>query len=221
VHRAATGCLADFEGVLPNLVGLGGEDVSANGNAAVAADPARGAFFIADQHLGANATSGTTAIGLFRTTQTTLLSTVACPAGTQGAAQAANCWPQRVLVNPLPDPMNQYEQEYPSVIVDQRATGVGAGDVYVTGTEFDSNASTSRTWMVACRNNLSLCSAPVLVSGSDSDTALSNVQVRPDGSITVTYVEPESGVKALYSERPNGAGRQDCGFVVLPSNPTF
>jgi len=34
-------------------------------------------------------------------------------------------------------------------------------------------------------------------------------------------IEPESGVKALYSERPNGAGRQDCGFVVLPSNPTF
>ncbi|HZY59702.1 MAG TPA: hypothetical protein VFE56_08070 [Candidatus Binataceae bacterium] len=188
VHRAPGGCLANLEGVLPNLVGLGGEAVSANGNAAVAADPVHSAFFVADQHLGANATSGTTAIGLFRTSRANLLSTAVCPAGTQSSAQAASCWPQRVLVNPLPEPMNQYEQEYPSVTVDQRAAGVGAGDVYVTATEFDNNADTSRTWLVACRNNLSLCSAPVLVSGSDPDTAFSNVQVRPDGSVTVTYV---------------------------------
>jgi hypothetical protein len=188
VHRASTGCLANFEGVPPNLVGLGGEAVSANGNPAVTADPAHGAFFIADQHEGANATSGTTAIGLFRTSRANLLSAAVCAAGTQSPAQAAACWPQRVLVNPLPSPMSQYEQEYPSVIVDQRTTGLGAGDVYVTGTEFDSNANTSRTWLVACKNNLSLCSAPVLVSGSDPDTAFSNVQVRPDGSVTVTYL---------------------------------
>src|SRR5262249_52454513 len=59
-NRLGAGCLPTFEGVLPNLVGLHGEAVSAEGGPMVAADPARSAFFIADQHLGANNTSGTT-----------------------------------------------------------------------------------------------------------------------------------------------------------------
>src|SRR5260370_37839393 len=85
VHRVPGGCLANWEGVLPSLVGLGGEAVSANGNAAVAADPVHSAFFVADQHLGANATSGTTAIGLFRTSSANLLSAAVCAAGTQSS----------------------------------------------------------------------------------------------------------------------------------------
>lgn len=159
----------------------------------VAADPARGAFFIADEHLGSNASGGTTAIGLFRTTKTNLLSTVVCPSGTHSSAQAAACWPARTLVNPLPSPMTDFQQEFPSLAVDQRASGTGAGDVYVTGTEFDAKAEISRTWLVACKNNLSLCSAPVFISGTDSDTALSDVQVRPDGGITVTFISIPTG----------------------------
>ncbi len=189
VHRGTTGCSPAFEGALPALVGLSGETDSTIGNGAVAADPARGAFFIADQHLGSNSSGGTTAIGLFRTTNANLLNTGTCPAGTQNSSQAATCWPTRILVNPLPQPGIQFQQEYPSLAVDRRGSGTGASDVYVTGTEFDMGAGTSRTWLVACKNNLSVCSSPVFISGSDASTALSNVQVRPDGVITTTYVD--------------------------------
>jgi hypothetical protein len=188
VHRATTGCAPTFEGALPNLVGLSGEAVSADGNPVVAADPARAAFFIADQHLGSNGSSGTTAIGLFRTTSASLLSAATCPGGTHNAAQAASCWPQRVLVNPLPNPMGGYQQEMPSLAVDQRAAGVGAGDLYLTATEFDFNSNTSRSWLVACKNNLSVCSAPTFITGYDLNTTFTNVQVRPDGRITITYL---------------------------------
>ena len=44
--------------------------------------------------------------------------------------------------------------------VDQRAAGVGAGDIYLTATEFDFNSNVSRSWLAACKNNLSVCSAP-------------------------------------------------------------
>ena len=84
--------------------------------------------------------------------------------------------------------MENLEQENPSITVDQRAVGLGAGDIYLTATEFDFNSRVSRSWLVACKNNLSVCSAPIYVSGFDLNTTFTNVQVRPDGGITVSYL---------------------------------
>jgi len=203
VHRAATGCAPTFEGVLPNLVGLNGEAVSADGNPVVAADPVRAAFFIADQPSGIDCVFGHHGDRTLSTTRANLLSAVTCPAGTHNAAQAASCWPQRVLVNPLPNPMASYEQENPSMAVDQRASGVGAGDIYLTATEFDFNSRVSRSWLVACKNNLGVCSAPTFITGFDLSTTFTNVQVRPDGgSLSPILHKPTSVTRSTSSSFP-------------------
>ena len=218
-HRTSTGCSPAFEGALPDLMGLSGEADSGDGGAVVAADPARGAFFIADQHLGSNNIGGTTAIGVFRTTSANLVSTAVCPSGTHTSAQAAACWPARRLINPLPKPMIQFSQEFPSLAVDSRTAGLGAGDVYITGTEFDAGEDTSRTWLVACTNNLGLCSSPVFISGSDSNTLFSDVHVRPDGGITVSYVDEVFSPSTVFDIRYTACQPGGAPFTPVCSPP--
>jgi hypothetical protein len=95
VSRGAD-CAAEFEGGLPRIDGLTGF-----GNAVVAADPARDAFFIADVRLA----EGNPNVGVVRSSATTLLHPTACPPGTHSAAQAAtpptlHSSPARILLRP-------------------------------------------------------------------------------------------------------------------------
>jgi len=188
VHTAAAGCAPAFEGILPDLVGLSGEAVFGEGEPVVVAAAAHGNAFMADMRFGSNASGGTTAIGLFRAPKANLLNTVNCPPGTHTTAQAKTCWPLGKLINPLPNPMRQYEQDSPGLAYDDASGHPGAGNAYVTGTEFDFNADTSRIWLVACTSGLT-CSSPVMISGGDTAAQFSYVQVRPDGGITITYVQ--------------------------------
>jgi hypothetical protein len=196
VHTAATGCAPAFEGMLPDLVGLSGETVFSEGEPVVVTGAAHGSAFIADMRFGSNASGATTAIGLFRGPRANLLNTVNCPPGTHTAAQAKTCWPLGKLINPLPDPMRQYEQDSPGLAYDDASGHPGEGNAYVTGTEFDFNAETSRIWLVACSSGLT-CSSPVLISGGDTAAQFSYVQVRPDGGITITYVQSPSNSSAV------------------------
>ena len=188
VHTATTGCAPAFQGALPDITpGLFGETDSGNGLPVVVADPVRNFVYMADLHSGSGANSGTTAIGLFRSLKAGLLNPAVCPAGTHTSAQAKTCWPLSKLINPLPGPFNPYQQDLPSLAVDIRAAGVGAANVYVSGTEFDFTTNTSKVWLVACTHFFS-CSSPVVVSGSDTAAQFSNVQVRPDGGVTLSYI---------------------------------
>jgi hypothetical protein len=185
IQRANADCAPEAEGGLPALANpnTAGAQLLGGGDPVVAADPARDVFFMADLRFDDTAT----AIGIFRTTAANLMSTTTCPTGTHTANQAAACWPQHRLLATKPAPMQQYFQDKPHVTVDERASGTGAGRVYVTGTLFDMVASTSRIWIIACTNDLSSCSSPAFVSGSDMQTQMSHVSVRPDGGITVSY----------------------------------
>jgi hypothetical protein len=174
-------CAPEVEGGLPAVAAF---DDRGLGNPVVAADPARDAIFMADLRLTFDDRIG---IGVFRTTAATLLSSSACPNGTHTNAQASTCWPKRRLLNPV-DYLDQQPQDKPHLAVDERASGTGAGDVYVTATQFDFGTSASEIWLVACRNDLSACSAPTIISGSDPDTQFSHVAVRPEGGITITYI---------------------------------
>lgn len=49
------------------------------------------------------------------------------------------------------------------------------------------------TVLTACTNSLSACSQTPIISGSDLRTQAAHVRVRPDGGVTVSYVNIAEG----------------------------
>jgi len=188
VQRSGT-CAPTFEGGAPTLPDPlhAGAILFGGGDPVVRADAARGAVFEADLRFNF-VSGGTTAITVQRTTVANLNNTVNCPGGTQNTGAAARtCWPTGVVVNPLPLTFAAFFNDKPHMTVDGRPFGIGAGNVYVTWTEFDFFTSFSRILMAVCTNSLSACSAATVISDNDLATQFSHVSVRPDGGVTVTY----------------------------------
>ncbi|MGA3040758.1 MAG: hypothetical protein ABSF54_08225, partial [Bryobacteraceae bacterium] len=179
VHRAAAAdCSVQFEGGLPAIAYQGGTTLGV-GDAAVAADPTRRAFFMADMRFGSAA-----GIGLFRASAANLLNPANCPGGTHLETQAASCWTQTppVLVNPVAQPY--FNSEF-NLAVDERASGTGAGDVYLAANTYITSMSAYAVVVMACANATLSCSPMVTLSTAGS---LPYVQVRQDGLITISYL---------------------------------
>ncbi len=208
LQTAGAALLPQFEGALPLVLDpLGAGNLAGGGEPVVAADPARNMFFMADLRFD----SSTTGIGLFSTTRANLLNTAVCPNGTHTAAQAATCWPKGLVVNPLPSFSSQaYFQDKPHIAVDERATGTGAGNVYVAGVEFDFFNFFSRVWLVSCNNALTACSSPVIISGGDTATQFPHIAVRPDGNVTVSYVNFDAAADIKFVR---------CAVLAAPFTP--
>lgn len=198
VHRSSTAdCSVQFEGGLPSFTFQGNTEMG-TGNAVVAADPHRDAFYMADVRFGSASTGG---VALFRASAAALLNSAHCPSGTHTAAQAASCWtatpPVLLFAQPVFDSVN----DLPSLAVDQRATGTGAGNVYVAVEQFDFSTYSSSIALVACTPGLS-CSAPATVSAAASTAAaFPYVQVRADGLVTVSFVNanPDGSDSILFA----------------------
>src|SRR5262249_5745687 len=128
----------------------------------------------------------TAGIGLFRASAASLLNPGICAAGTHLQSQAANCWMQTppVLVNPVASPF--YLQQF-GLAVDERATGTGAGDVYLAVNGYRGTQNPNAVFVVACSNATLQCSAPAMIDELN-DSGFPYVQVRPDGVITVSYI---------------------------------
>ena len=184
VHRSASGdCSVQFEGGLPSFKAQGNTEMG-TGNAVVAADPYRDAFYMADVRFGAASTGG---VALFRATGSTLLNPAACPNGTHTAAQAASCWMATPPVLLFAQPVYESVNDLPSIAVDQRKTGTGTGNVYVAVEQFDYSTYTSSIAVTVCTPSLS-CSGAVTVSGTNTGAAFPYVQVRSDGLAGVSFV---------------------------------
>jgi len=184
-------CVPDFEGGLPFIVSsLTGEKLLGGGVAGVAADPARGAVFIADLRIGLSAS----AVGLFRSTAAILDDPTACPNGTHNLAAAQTCWPVHAEVNPIGG-----SDIAEGLAVDPRPLGsaTGAGDVYVV-LDIDTGTSVVEG-LAVCTNSLSACSPAVVISGSDTAPASVQGGIRPDiaehpaGGVTLTYENVNTG----------------------------
>lgn len=162
-------CSVQFEGGLPsfnNTLGLG--------TTSVVADPARGAFFAADNRfLDGGA--------IFRAAAADLLNPAKCPHGTHNETQAESCWMQ---TPPVQIAAHFQEGINPILAVDERSSGTGAGDVYLVG-------EGPSVFIVACTNLLN-CSS-MLTIDSDDNYNDPFVQVRPDGVITISYMQSTSG----------------------------
>ena len=224
VHRAsATDCTAQFEGGLPPIVSNGATYLG-NGGVAIAADPRRDAFFVADLRFGA--TDNVSAIGLFRAASTTLLNAALCPNGTHTAAQATSCWEATPAVVLAPNPPGSLTAtlDFPSLVVDERPAnaGVGAGDVYVAFEKF--NVTAGGITLIACTNAALSCSTPITISSGSPEfgSVDAHVQVRPDGNVTVTYVDQNSAPSNVIHFvicKPNGAPKAPvCSVPMLVAN---
>ena len=216
IQRSNSNCAADSEGGLPAIQTLN-DLFSPFGSPVIAADPVRNTFFASDLRIG-NTTS-LTGFGVLRTTAATLLSTTACPSGTQ--TNSATCWPTgNVVTN---ENIFNFNLTDPVVAVDPRSTGTGAGDVYVVGSveNLTPFPPTRSVMLAACTNAQLSCSNSVTVSGSDSFAGNSWVQVRPDGGITVTYINTTFGGFFPYSIKfvnctPQGAPKTPvCSTPIL------
>jgi hypothetical protein len=184
VHRSTTpDCSVQFEGGLPPFQFQGDMFVGTNaqgGGPLVVADSARNAFFAADGRTGNN----NAGIGLFRAAAADLLNPAKCPNGTHTVAQATSCWMQTppAFLDSLPA---SEEAGEPFLAVDERATGAGAGDVYVLYGNDPSPLS-----IVACTNSLN-CGAAALIPVPANTINLPysgvDVHVTPTGLITVSF----------------------------------
>lgn len=172
IERANSNCTPDSEGALPPISGF-----ESAGNPMVIADPAHDAFFAADLRFGVFS-----AVGLLKAAVSTLLNGSNCPNGIQ--QNPVTCWDSAQLIGI--DEANIFLFN-PAVAVDQRTSGQGAGDVYVVVTQEQNDAR--QIFLTACTNSLSSCGSSVLVSGQDQNASFPWVQVRPDGGITISYLQ--------------------------------
>lgn len=201
-------CAAELEGGSPVLDDplAPGTDLFGSGDPVIAANPGRGTFFMADFHLNET----TTAVGVFRSTASLLLDTADCPVGTHSEAEAATCWPlNQVLFEKPRVTMNDFVDK-PHLAVDERTSGTGAQQVYVAAVDFDSTGS--EIILSACNSPLSSCSDPIVVSGTDTDTQFPHVAVRPNGAISVSWINfPTESIEIKY---------RSCTVAAVPTAPT-
>src|SRR5262249_23587849 len=123
VHRADVSvnpCSADFEGGLAPLPNGTGPRMVGVGYVTVAADPAHGAFFLADSRAAEGEGLGS-GVGVFRTTTANLNNTSICPDGTLTETQSAACIPAAVLVAPTGS--TGLLESSPSLAVDEGRSG--------------------------------------------------------------------------------------------------
>lgn len=222
VQRSNASCAADFEGGLPSIANMIDLFIPF-GHPTVVADPARDAFFIADLRFGI--THDNNGVGIVRTTAKTLLDPNTCPNGTE--IGTASCWTTGAVTNITT--LNAFLFN-PQIVVDLRPAGTGAGDIYTVVSQADPN-NTLHTgiFLTACTNGLN-CGNSVKVSGADLEGDFGWVQVRPDGSITVSYrntsfpgVNPET-IKFVNCKPQGAPAAPMCGAPVVITterNPVF
>jgi hypothetical protein len=221
VQRSTENCAADLEGGLPSISNAMGLFMPL-GTPIVVADPAHDGFFIADLRFAFS--PDLNGVGIVKATSANLLDTTNCPVGTQTAG-SAGCFTTGSVFNITG--ANNFLVE-PNLAVDQRTTGTGAGDVYtvVTETVSEHDFGDTSISLMACTNADLNCSNNILISGKDAEAKFASVQVRPDGAITVSYVNlnslvPTSAEVKFVTCTPNGApNAPTCSTPVLVTTET-
>ena len=139
VHRTGSDCSASFEGALPHIPYRPTGDELYGYSPTVALDPTRNRAYAVDVRFAATVNG----LGLFATTVSSLNDAAHCANGTHltdstGLDTAASmCWPTAAVLNPQRNIFPSTFSDKPHLAVDTRADGVGAGDVYVSWTNFD------------------------------------------------------------------------------------
>ncbi len=219
------GCTPRYEGALPPVQNplYSGDRMFGVGDPIINFDSNHDSWFYSSIYT--SEAGGGDGVGVFRNT-TTNLKSANCPSGTHNLTTAVSCWP----VGPAASGFNaiivdqqtsaNFFADKPDSWVDTRASGTGAGNVYITDTLF-TPAGSSYIHLTACTNDLTSCSSPEIISGGDAGTQFSDVKTTASGNITVTYGNYN------VTKSPNGAYfySADIKYVVCtpngaPSAPT-
>jgi hypothetical protein len=222
VERSTSNCTPDLEGGLPSIVTPLNEVFSPRGSVSVIADPARNQFFFVDLDFGGPPDEN--GVGIYKTTVANLDSTTACPSGTEFGT--ASCFTVAAVVN-----ITGLDAllENPSIAVDPRTSGTGAGDLYAVVTQRNSDNKTFHISLTACTTGLD-CGHAIAISDTDNQPDLAWVQVRTDGGITVSYrnttfpgIHPEE-IKFVTCTPAGAPKPPTCATPVLvttENNPVF
>jgi hypothetical protein len=221
VQRLTENCAADLEGGFPSISNAMGLFMPL-GTPIVVADPAHDGFFIADLRFASS--PDLNGVGIIKATSANLLNATNCPNGTQTAG-SAGCFTSGSVSNITS--LNNFLID-PNLAVDQRTSGIGAGDVYtaVTETLAPHDFGDTSISLTACTNADLNCSNSTLISAKDAEAKFAWVQVRPDGGITVSYVNfnslvPTSEEVKFVTCTPNGAPNPPtCSAPVLVTTET-
>jgi len=179
----ATGCTPQFEGGTPLIPDpfYNGNDLIGEGDPIVNYDSIHDAWFYSSIYESAYDTG----IGVFRNTTAQLKT---CPNGTHNLTTSTNCWPTGPAASGsnaiVADEQTYYFTDKPDSWVDTRATGTGAGNVYISDTLFGYGTNID---LVACTNDLTQCSYTQSISGSDTSVQFSDIKTQANGTITITY----------------------------------
>lgn len=224
VERTGSDCTPDFEGGLPSILTPENQlFIPVIGTPSVIADPARDQFYIVD--LDFTQAPDENGIGIYRTTSANLNSTSACPSGTEFGT--APCFTTVAVTNITG--LDAF-LDNPSIAVDPRATGVGAGDLYTVVTQRNSDNTTFHISLTACTNGLNCGNSISISPKADTGPDLAWVQVRNDGGITISYrntkgpgVKPEEikFVTCTPAGAPNPPACSTPVLVTTVKNPVF
>lgn len=183
-------CTPSFEMGVPQVLSpLGdGQVLLGAGDPIVRANPTNGNIYAGGLQFGFS----DTAVGVFKTTAAAL-SSPCQPLGTTNEGDSTACLPVNRMVNTQNEFSSFTFNDKPDMAVDERPSGTGAGDVYVTDTLFNIFTGTSEIGLEVCNASLSACSPYNIVSDTSENGGVpsdqfSNIKVRPDGGISVTYV---------------------------------
>jgi hypothetical protein len=132
-------------------------------------------------------------IGLYKSSPSTLSSAACSPYSPDHLADS-DCWPKRrfAAYTANDDPNNPHFLDKPWMAVGNSPPFGTA--VWVTYTDF--GPFTSSIYAVRCQADLSNCSAPVKISGSDPDVQFSYVVVGADGRTYVSWAQ----IKGEFSD---------------------
>ncbi len=222
VQRSNSNCAADFEGGIPEIDNIFDSFVPF-GSPTVVADPARDAFFLVDLRFGI--LHDDNGVGIIRATAANLLDPKACPNGTE--VGTATCWTTGAVTNITS--LNAFLSN-PQIAVDTRKTGIGAGDIYTVVSQADPNNTLHKSVFLTACTSLLNCGNSIKISGADLEGDYGWVQVRPDGSITVSYrntsfpgVNPET-IKFANCKPKGAPASPTCSAPVVittEKNPVF
>src|SRR3984957_96854 len=181
VERSGSDCTPDFEGGVPFILTPENQlFVPIFGTPSVIADPARDQFYIVD--LEFTQAPDDNGIGIYRTTSANLNSTSACPSGTEFGTSP--CFAPVAVTNITG--LNAF-LDNPSIAVDPRTAGVGAGDLYTVVTQRNADNTSFHISLTACTNGLNCGNSISISAKADMQADFAWVQVGAYGGITVSY----------------------------------
>jgi hypothetical protein len=184
-------CTPSYEMGVPQVPSpLGDGDVLLGfGDPITRSNPTNGNIYVGGLQFGFS----DTAVGVFKTTPA-ILTSPCQPLGTTNEGDSTACLPVNQMINTQTEFASFLMNDKPDMAVDERPSGTGAGDVYVTDTQFNVFTGTSEIGLEVCNAGLSACSPYNIVSdttenGGFPQDQFSSVKVRPDGGISITYID--------------------------------